>query len=246
MLRMPQFLTTDIAAVFGIILFANFIQGLSGFGLGLTAMPLLISSIGLATAAPLMAVVGLVIGLIMLIVYREALSVKAVLRLLVMAVPGIPVGVFVLARANEVLVTAVLGVVVAGYALYALVGPRVPKLENENWSYPIGFLSGMLSGAFNTSGPPVIIYGQLRQWPPDEFKSNLQAFFQVLGVLVVLTHALSGNLTPDVWRYFWVSLPAILLGGGIGIILSRFINPAGFRKVVLIMLVILGLRLMLP
>ena len=64
--------------------------------------------------------------------------------------------------------------------------------------------------------------------------------------MVVTTHALGGNLTPTVWRYFVVALPAVVIGGGLGIYLSSFINPEVFRKMVLILLTIMGIRLMLP
>jgi hypothetical protein len=209
-------------------------------------MPLMVAAVGLGVAAPLVALIGLVIGAVMLAVYREAIEVRAVARLLALAVLGIPVGVFLLARADERIVLTILGVVVAGYALFSLFGPTLPRLENEIWSYPVGFFSGMLSGAFNTSGPPVIIYGQLRHWSPEVFKSNLQGYFQVLGAVVVITHALAGNLTPAVWRYFLASLPAILIGGGLGMFLSRYVNADVFRKIVLALLVLLGIRLMIP
>lgn len=243
---MSQFLTPGILVVFGIILVATFVQGMAGFGLGITAMPLLIAAVGLATAAPLMAVVGVLISLIMLIAYRESFSIRTVTKLLVGAVPGIPIGVFIIARSNEVLVTSVLGIVVASYALYMLVAPSAPKLHNQAWSYLVGLTAGTLSGAYSIGAPPVIVYGQLRRWPPDEFKSNLQGFYQVAGLMVVATHALGGNLTTTVWRYLIVSFPAVVIGGGLGIYLSSFINPEVFRKAVLILLMIMGIRLMLP
>ena len=78
---------------------------------------------------------------------------------------------------SEKILLPVLGVVMTGYALYALFNLKLPRLEHSAWAYLIGFLSGLLSGAYSVGGPPVIIYGDCRGWEPDEFKSNMQGFF---------------------------------------------------------------------
>lgn len=75
------------------------------------------------------------------------------------------------------IVTAFLGVVIVAYALYALFNPTLPELAQRSWAYGFGFAGGVLSGAYNTSGPPVVIYGTCRCWQPAEFKSNLQGYF---------------------------------------------------------------------
>ena len=103
----------------------------------------------------------------------------------------------------------------------------------------------MLGGAYNTSGPPVVMYGDAQGWPPAEFKSNLQGFFFVTSLFVIAGHALSGNLTREVWiSYLWV-LPAIGLGILLGTLLDGRINPALFRKLVLVLLVVMGARMVI-
>jgi len=106
----------------------------------------------------------------------------------------------------------------------------------------------MLSGAYNTSGPPVIIiiYGDCRQWSPAEFKGNLQGFFVVSDCLILVGHALAGNLTPTVWGHYALALPAIGLGAWSGLALARRVPPATFRLLALWMLLLLGARLIWP
>ena len=48
-----------------------------------------------------------------------------------------------------------------------------------------------------------------------------------------------------VWRTYLLVLPALALGILVGTALDRYINPGIFRKMVLILLVVMGVRMML-
>jgi uncharacterized membrane protein YfcA len=230
----------------GLIIFiAIFVQTVAGFGMALVGMPLLVSLFGIQVAAPLIALVGLVAEGGLLMHYREALSLKAVVRLAAASLMGIPVGLFAARLADEHLVTLLLGVLVLGYTVYALLGPRLPELKGHFWAYLFGLFGGLLSGAYNTGGPPVIIYGSLRRWEPGEFKSNLQGYFLFNSVVVAGFHALAGSYHPPFWGFFWAALPATGLAMLAGFSLDRHINPAIFRRIVLALLLVLGIRLLI-
>lgn len=181
----------------------------------------------------------------MLIRYREAMVFRSVWTLLAAGVIGIPIGVFYFVRVDEELALFVLGVVILMYALYALIGFRLPKLSYPAWVWVFGITGGMLGGAYNTSGPPVILYGNCREWQPDEFKSNLAGFFLVGSIMAAFTHWANGNITSTVGSLFLQTLPALLLGFILGQFLDRWLKPEVFRRIVLILLIALGIRLML-
>ena len=227
-----------------VVFLAAFTQSLSRFGLALVSMALLPAVIGIRLATPLVALVAIVIEVVLIIRYRESLEVHAIWKVVLAAVIGTPLGVLFLSRVDERIALTVLGVVIAGYAVYALLGLKLPRLENPLWAYLSGLLGGILGGAYNTSGPPVIVYGDCRRWSPDVFKSNLQGYFIVSSLVVAGSHALSGNFTPLVWRTFWWSLPFIGIGLIAGLSLDRWLNPVTFRRVVLVLLVLMGIRLM--
>jgi len=231
--------------LFVVALLAAFTQSLTGFGSALVSMAVLPGLIGIRTAAPLVALITVTIDGVLLARYRQALNLRAIWRLVAALVLGVPLGILVLRRVEERFVLAILGAVIAGYALYALLSPRLPRLEHPAWAYGFGFLAGVLGGAYNTSGPPVVIFGNCQRWPPSEFKGNLQGFFLVNDLLVIAGHALSQNLTPLVLRDYLIVLPALIVGLFIGGRLDRRLDPALFRKVVLVLLVVMGLRLLL-
>jgi uncharacterized membrane protein YfcA len=234
----------DLVLLFPVIFIAIFTQSLTGFGSALVAMVLLPPLLGLQVAAPLVALVAPTTEAGLLLRYRRAVNFQPVWRLCVGAVVAIPLGVVALRRIDEKITLTILGIVVVGYALYALSNFKLPRLEQPGWAFVFGFAAGLLGGAYNTAGPPTVVYGDSRRWSPTEFKANLQSFFLVNDLLVVLSHAVSGNLTPVVWQGYLLGLPAIGLGMWAGLYCDRFLNPAAFRTVVLCLLIGLGLRML--
>jgi uncharacterized membrane protein YfcA len=230
--------------VIGILFLAVFTQSLAGFGVALVAMALLPNVVGIQVATPLVALVALTIEIILLLKYRHDLNLKAVWRVAVASLVGIPFGILLLKQADERVVLTILGVIIAGYGLYGLFGVNLPTLKHPGWAWGAGVIAGMFGGAYNTSGPAVIIYGNCRRWPPAEFKSNLQGFFLFSSAFIALGHVLAGTLTTSVWRLFLVSLPVMGLAIIFGVSFDRYLNPERFRKIVLVLLVLMGIRLL--
>ncbi len=226
-----------------VIFLAVFTQSLSGFGVALIAMALLPSLISFQVATPLVALVAISIEAFLVVRYRAALNLRSVWPIALASLVGIPVGIWSLRGIEETTLLTVLGVVITGYALYSILRFKMPALHHPAWAWIVGFLAGILGGAYNVSGPPVIIYSDCRRWPPAEFKGNLQGFFVVSSSFIALSHAVNGNLTSNVWHHYLWALPAMFLGIIAGTSLDRFLNPTRFRGIVLVLLVFMGLRL---
>jgi uncharacterized membrane protein YfcA len=231
--------------VAAILFFASFGQGLAGFGTALLAMPLLCPLIGVKLAAPLMTLSTILMQIVMLIRYRTQVSLGEIWRLVVASMIGVAIGIFSLRHVDEKFILAALGVVLVAYSLYSILAPEMPRIVNPNWSFAFGFASGVLGGAYNTDGPPVIVYGSCRGWEPAAFKSNLQGFFMFNAVAIVLAHAVNGNLTPQVWSLFLYAAPPIVIGAILGLSVDKWLKPELFRKIVLAFLLIVGVKLIL-
>ncbi len=234
----------DVLGIAGVLFLAALTQSITGFGLALVSMPLLSLLIGLPQATALVAVISVVVETGLLRRYWASLRWQPVWRLIVASFLGVPLGVVFLKRLPEDLMMAGLGLLLAGYGLYGLAGWRLPQLRARIWAWLMGLLAGALGGAYNTSGPPVILYGHARRWPPAEFKANLQAFFLTNSTVVFLSHLGAGDITAATWRQTLWALPALLLGLWLGGYADRLLSPQRFRQIVLAALVLLGLRMM--
>lgn len=231
--------------VFPIVLFAIFIQTLAGFGFGLIAMPLLIAAVGLDVAAPALALTGLVSGSMIILEYLRDLRVRDVWHLWLASFMAVPIGVWGSQRLDENVVLYLLGVVIILYALFRLRGLSIPAL-GRRWGPGFGVFSGLLQGAYNIGGPPLIIYGASQRWDPKRFKGNLQVIFFVNGILTIATHFASGNVTNAVVGNVFLMVPAAVIGVRMGFWCDRFIlNPHRFYQGVMVLLMALGVSLLL-
>ena len=228
-----------------ILFLGAFTQSMTGFGSALVAMSILPSLLGLPVAAPIVAATGLVLESMLSLRYRQSLRVDAVWRVLAASLIAVPFGVLLLRHIDERAALFVLGLLLVIYSLYALIGFRLPNLAHPTWAWITGLLSGLLGGAYNTSGPPIVVYGNCRGWDAAQFKSNLSSFFVINSLFVTASHFFSGNFTADVTRTILLCLPATVLGFILGQYMDRWLDPRRFRKIVLVLLIILGIRLML-
>ena len=235
----------DAVTIFLTLFFAFLTFGLTGFGSGLIGMALLTPLLGLGTAAPMFAAVSICAECLMFLRYREHIQLQSVWRLATASLIAIPIGILLVPRLNEHVVLIILGLILAGYGTYSLFMPHLPQLTNRRWGFSFGFVSSLLTGAYNSGGPPLVIYGNLARWSREEFKSNLPGMFMLNSAVVITTHLLAGHYSQSVLQDVLIGLPAMLIGLVVGWSLDKRVNPEMFRRIVLFLLVVIGVRLIL-
>ncbi len=229
--------------VIPIVMLAGFVNAAAGFGSGLVAMPLLVATVGLEFGAPFFVLVLTAATLHIIYRYRADLNLRAVWQLSATAILAIPPGVLIAERVDERIVVGFLGVFLITYAIYALIGPQIPRIPVNPWAYVAGLASGMLTGAYNTGGPPVILYASSQRWPLETFKGNLQTFFFINNLVLIFSHFIDRNFTTAVVTHAALAIPAVFIAGWLGGHTDHLINQETFRRLILILLIVLGLFL---
>jgi uncharacterized membrane protein YfcA len=102
----------------------------------------------------------------------------------------------------------------------------------------------VLGGAVGFPGPPTIIYAATQDWGPRTFKANLQAFFVVNQVAILVGYATAGLLTVEVVRLTGVYLLPALAGTLLGMRLFSYVDPVRFRRMVFALLFVSGVTLL--
>jgi hypothetical protein len=74
---------------------------------------------------------------------------------------------------SEPIVKGVLGALVAGFAVSALRSRGSYELTDDRLAWLFGVSAGVLGGAYGMNGPPLVVYGALRRWPPEHFRPTL-------------------------------------------------------------------------
>jgi hypothetical protein len=227
-------------AVVAILGGTTLVRATFGFGDGLIAMPLLAMLLGLSVATPLFALVTATIALTLVIRHWREVRLAGAGRLVAGSALGVPFGLWLLRGSFERELILLLAAVVIGFALFQLLRPRPARLRASWTAYPVGLLAGVLGGTYNTNGPPVVIYGTLRRWPPGVFRATLQGYFICTAVVILSGHALAGLWTARVWWLFGVSLLGVLPAIAAGEWLHRRIPTARFERAIYILLIPLG------
>jgi uncharacterized protein len=232
--------TTPVVLVMAILFISTFVRSALGFGDALIAMPLIAMALGIRTATPLVAFAASTIALTILARSWRSVDMKSAWRLILLSLIGIPFGLLLLRVAPEYIVKAILGVLLILYGLYSLITPNLPMIRNEKFAYVFGFIAGVLGGAYNTNGPPIVMYGLLRRWPPENFRATLQCYFLVTGLSILAGHGLAGLWTPFVLQLYLYSIPIIMLGIFAGSIINNRISKEFFSRVVYAFLIAIG------
>ena len=235
--------------IFAILFVSTFIHSTLGFGQALIAMPLLAMVVELKTATPLVAFVLMTIAAVILLRNWRVVDLNAAWRLVLSSCFGIPVGLFLLKDVPEDLMQVFLGIVVILFSLYNLANRHLKMIDlrrvggGSMLAYLFGFVAGVLGAAYNTSGVVITVYATLRDWDPDRFRSTLQGYFVLTGLLILASHGLAGLWMPYVLRLYGTSLPLILVGIFLGGKLSRFIPQRQFDGYVNVGLLVMGVLL---
>lgn len=239
-------MTLTIILILAIGFIASLVRSTLGFGESLIAVPLFLFFLPVNIAVPLSVMLSIVIALVIVIQDHSKIHFKSAKWLILYAIPGIPLGLLVLIYGNETFVKAGLGCLIVLYALYSLFGKSIVLREDSKLLLFIcGFLSGIFGGAYGLNGPPLVVYGNLRQWTAKHFRATLQAYFLPASLMGFIGYYLKGLVTAEVNHYFLMalttSIPAIFLGR----YLNHKINDRSFFKYACLGLIIIGIVLVI-
>lgn len=233
----------ELIAILAILFLASLIRSVFGFADALIAMPLLTLVIGLRSAAPLVALMSAVNATTILMMHWQHLQIKSAWRLIISTLAGIPIGLYLLKGAHEPLMRIILAAVLILFSLFQLLHPRVIALKSDGSAFAFGFSAGILGGAYNTNGPPVVMYATLRQWTPESFRATLNGYFLLTGFMILAGHATAGLWTPFVLTRFLYALPVFALAHCIGHRLHKKLPRQSFSRYIYLLLLAIGLYL---
>ncbi|HXS54846.1 MAG TPA: sulfite exporter TauE/SafE family protein [Hanamia sp.] len=240
-------MTFTIVFILIICFIASLVRSTLGFGESLIAVPLFLLFLPVEIAVPLSVMMSIVIALVVVIQDHHKIHFNSAKWLILYAIPGIPAGIVILIYGSEIFIKAGLGALIILYALYSLFVKSNKRLKEDNklWLFICGFLSGVFGGAYGLNGPPLVVYGNLRQWSAKHFRATLQAYFLPVSLISVVGYYAKGLVTSQVNTYFLFSLittiPAVFLGR----YLNHKLKNDSFFKYVYWGLVVIGLILIM-
>jgi hypothetical protein len=225
---------------------AGVVKGILGIGVPVVSVSLL----SLAISVP-MAVSLLPIPILLSNIWQSLTSgqVTNTLKRFAPLIAALVIGTFTGARLLVAIDQRVLiGVVGATVLVFAVSGHFNMQLQvsrrAERWlGVPIGFLGGVLGGMTTFFGPPIIMFLFALNLDKDEFVGTISTVYLCAAVPLAAALGRLGFMGPE--EYLWSSVAAapLLLGVLLGQWLRTRISQPAFRRGLLLMLLVVGVRL---
>lgn len=225
-----------------VVFIATLIRSAFGFGEALIAVPLLAFFIPLEIAAPLAVLVSITIASIVVVQDWKKIHLRSASWLVLSTLPGIPLGLLLLTSTHQREVKGVLGAIIVAFSVYSLIG-RTPlhlRRDSRGWLFVCGFCAGVLGGAYGMNGPPLVIYGAMRQWSAQHFRATLQGYFLPASLIGMGGYWLAGLWVHAVSHYFLLSLPVTLLAVFLGRVVNHRMQGEAFLKYIYLGLASIG------
>ncbi|MDH4151865.1 MAG: sulfite exporter TauE/SafE family protein [Betaproteobacteria bacterium] len=238
----------QLALIGAIIFLAFVVRGMSGFGAGLIAVPLLAFVIPLQLAVPLCSLLVFVLFIALVIRDRQQV-VWAELKLLVPpTIAGALVGLWLFAILDNRMLVIMLGSFLVLYAVYMLAVSvlGLPQLRcSQRWALPVGFLGSFFDTLFGGGGGTlVVIYINARGIDRAGFRATVAALWFTEMIARIGGYAWAGFYGAEVLLLFAALLPLVWAGTVTGERLGNKVSSETFAKILAVMLFASGVSLL--
>lgn len=224
------------------ILLASFIQGITGFGFALIAVPLLSLFIPeLRNITPIIVIYSFLTNIIIVYKARHYVDFKKIIPLVIFGMVATPIGTYILLYVKVSTLKVVIGLIITITALAMLKNFKV-KTKNQCISYGIvGLLSGFLNGSTGLGGPPIVLFLTNQNTDKDVFRANLTLYGIATNIFAIILFIIEGIVNTSILNFTILYLPALIIGVLVGIKASAKINEAVFRNLTIYLITFLGL-----
>jgi uncharacterized membrane protein YfcA len=235
-------MSTVLVAVVFVVILGSFVQGVMGFGSGMTCMALLPFFMPMSDVISVIAVVCLFINIRLLAQLWPSIRWRSLLFLGIGAMGGVPLGVYVLKILDEGQLKIGLGLLMLLYTVVklsplGLLGRTLP----DRWGLLFGSIGGAFGASSNVGGPPLIIYATMKGWGKDETKATLQAYFLVISLIQVPAFMMTGLLRGEHVLPIVLGIPALLVGAWAGSRVSQGIDGGMFARLMVWAVAVMGI-----
>ncbi|MCK4834447.1 MAG: sulfite exporter TauE/SafE family protein [Gammaproteobacteria bacterium] len=235
---------TPLQIVFSvlIIFLAYTVKGLSGFGSGLIAIPLLAFMFPLTFVVPVLGLLSYSGTLMQSFHLRKQVAWSDMLPLIPFSLLGIVIAIWLLVNVDANSLILALGIFVLMYAIYSLL-PLSVHAGGRKWAVLAGSCGGMVGALFGTGGPFYVVYLKMRQLDKAQFRATIAMIFLVDGGARMTGYALNGLFTSQVLWMIAILMPVLFLGMYVGHHLHIKIDQKRFNQVISALLMVSGVML---
>ncbi len=245
MLLAPHLSLLNLPVAGGILLLAYFIRGVSGFGSGLVAVPLLALFLPLQFVVPFILLTDFTASLVLGGSNRKLVNWDEIKPLAPGSIIGILLGATLLLHLPREPLLLTLGLFVLAFAVRSLLYLHGSKPISRWWALPASLTGGTVGALFGTGGPPYVIYFSHRIHDKGVFRATTSALFIMEGCLRGMVFFATGLLLQSgILTAYLGALPIMALGLWLGSRVHVGLSSAQMTRIIGILLLLSSLSLL--
>ncbi len=221
--------------------------GVTGIGGAMIAIPIMMISLSTENSILISCLICIFASTQLALNYRHACRWSDIKYLILGAAPGCFLGVLLLRSASMAVLQLVLCIVL--FAFVSMQSCRTICRYRLPDSVFTGIATGVICGAVNASvamvGAPLGIYALLKHWSPDRSRGNINVFLMFPNYGSVFFQALSGFYTVPILKLAAAGVISCYVGTKIGVYLGHKIDQEMFRKLILLILILIAVILLI-
>jgi len=223
----------------------GFVSGLTGFGTGLTALPIWLGVVHPAVAAPLVVVCSIMAQVQTLPAIWHAIKWQRVAPFILGGLLGVPLGTLLLSHVSPQTFRLLTGCILVLYCGFMLLRGSALAISwgGRTADAVIGAGGGILGGLAGLSGALPTIWASLRGWDRHTKRGVFQSFNLSILLLALISQAIGGFIGTEVGKYVLIALPGTLLGAWLGRKTYSRLGDDRFNQVVLVLLLLSGVSM---
>lgn len=227
-----------------VVVLTHFLEGITGFGCTVLAMPFSIMLLGMEVAKPVLTLYALLLCLIFVVKGFRQIQWKHYLKMMGMLIIGLPIGIMAYQRLPRKPLIIALAIFMAVTSIRGLLlSFDVVKKKGQVKDIPAlicVFLGGIIHGAYSSGGPLVIIYATEKIKQKSQFRATLCLIWVTLNTVILLQMIVAGDFTAKVTRTAVYGLPFLIIGAIVGNLAHDKMNETFFTRFTYLVLLVSG------
>lgn len=220
---------------------AGVMRGFSGFGAALIMVPVASAFLGPQIAVPVVTAVNLVTSIQLVPRALQDVEWGRVAPLSMAGCVAIPIGAWVLATGDPEVIRKGISVLIIIFAFMMMRGWRYTGRINGWIMGAVGLIGGFITGAASVGGPPVVTFLMAGPFNAAQNRAAIILYFIFVQTIAMAMYWIGGLLVAQIIGACLLIMPTLMTGMWIGQNLFAKASEAGFRRIALIFLMVIGI-----
>ncbi|WKY44401.1 sulfite exporter TauE/SafE family protein [Eubacteriaceae bacterium ES2] len=226
------------------VICAYIVKGMCGFANTIVFTSILSFQNDNINITPVDLLIGIPSNILLAVRERKAVKLKLWLPLAALVLIGSLPGIFLLKYGDVVFIKILLGIVITGIGIEMLFREfhRQRSKSSPIGIFIIGLVSGFITGLFGIGALLAAYMGRTTD-SPDAFRGNLCMVLLTDNLFRLIMYSVTGIITLKIVKNAMILFPFMLIGLGLGILLSKILDEKIVKVIIILMLIVSGLSL---